>query len=97
MPKSRIIVPVVLCGCLPIVYMLLRKSKATFAKSLTNEVLDIVLQVNRFELVQSYGPFASILPASISVVVLWLPPFMLCVTSLVCTGMSDLVLPSFHR
>ncbi|KAF8629344.1 hypothetical protein AX15_003495 [Amanita polypyramis BW_CC] len=68
--RTWIIIDLVSCVVVPILYMLMH----------------LFFQGHRFDLLQDYGCSASVYPATISVVFMWLPPLVCCIAVFVFCG-----------
>lgn len=53
-----------------------------------NNAIDLLFQNHRFDILQDYGCAASVYPATVSLVLMWLPPLICCVLSFVLCGMK---------
>ncbi|KAF5378592.1 hypothetical protein D9615_007161 [Tricholomella constricta] len=81
-PKTqtrRLLLEFVLCYIIPLMYM----------------ALHFVTQDHRFDLVKDYGCSASIHPSTLGLTVMWLPPMILCLASLILSGVA--IHHSFRR
>ncbi|KAF9468429.1 pheromone A receptor-domain-containing protein [Collybia nuda] len=74
-PRSRrngVLFDLLFCYVLPILYM----------------ILHIIVQDHRFDLVEDFGCSASIHPSTIGLIIMWLPPMIICSASFILSGLA---------
>jgi pheromone a factor receptor len=92
--RNWLIFDIFMCYLLPIIYILLRtfnffhSSKAVCSFFLIFfHLLDLVVQNHRFDLVENLGCSASVDPSAVGILLVWIPPVLICSISIVFLGL----------
>ena len=89
--RNWLIFDIFMCYLLPIIYILLRKYN--LFHSLSNPFPDIfcppdlVVQNHRFDLVENFGCSTSVDPSAVGILLMWIPPLLICSISIVFFGL----------
>jgi len=80
--RNRVLIEAVLCYITPVIYMAIRMppplTQTGSVGDLTVFLADFIVQDHRFDLVKDIGCSASIHPSSPALILMWLPPLIIC-------------------
>ena len=89
--RNWLIFDIFMCYLLPIIYILLRTFNFSIPPSILSLIdfrpSDLVVQNHRFDLVENLGCSASVDPSAVGILLVWIPPLLICSISIVFFGL----------